>query len=166
MTILNLTILKTHKELSLTGKHLFRLVIIVWCLVSCSDVQERVEPDRLLSEDQMVDIYVDMMILDAVKRTNAKIYSAYSLDAKQHIYNKFKVDSTTLKQNIDYYNLEFETNIDIFNRVNTIIVQKKEYFDSINKTRDSLEKVKLDKKRDSIKNSVKSNVKVMSIENN
>jgi len=128
-------------------------------IASCSDVQKRKLPERILSEDEMVEIYSDMMVLDAIKRSNTNVYNAYELDVQDHIFNKYKIDSTLLKDNIDYYNLEFEANVRIFERVNENINRKKEVFDSLNKVQDSLEKIELERKKDSIKTSIKPQIK-------
>jgi hypothetical protein len=64
-----------------------------------------------------------------------------------------------LKDNIEYYNLEFESNIRIFERVNEKMNRKKELFDSINKVEDSLEKIKREQKKDSLKISPKVELK-------
>lgn len=147
-----------HNGLSLIGKDIICLVVLI-SVLACSDVQKHKVPERILSEDEMVEIYTDMMILDAVKRSNSKIYNAYDIEIQEHVYNKFKIDSALLKDNIDYYNLEFEANIRIFERVNDNMNRKKEVYDSINKVQDSLEKIKVEQQRDSIKNSLKPELK-------
>jgi len=155
MIILNLTTSKTRNGLNSIGKYIFCLAIMVLSFASCSDVQKQKRPERILSEDEMVEIYSDMMVLDAIKKSNTKIYKAYEIDVQKHIYNKYKIDSTLLKDNIDYYNLEFDANIRIFERVNENMNRKKEVFDSINKIQDSLNKIERERKRDSLKNSLK-----------
>ncbi len=124
-------------------------------IFACSDVQDRDVPERLLSENEMVEVYTDMMIIDAINRTNAKIYNEFGIDINEHMFNKYNIDSTTLVKNIAYYNLEFDANVRIFERVNENILGKKNYFDSINRRADSLEKLAKEKKRDSVKNSLK-----------
>lgn len=148
-----------HNALSLTGNRIFCLVVLVMSVLACSDVQEHKVPERILSEDQMVEIYTDMMLLDAIRRGNTKIYDAYDIDVQEHIYNKFKIDSALLKDNIDYYNLEFEANTRIFERVNENMNRKKDLFDSIRKTQDSLERIEIERKRDSAKNVLKPELK-------
>lgn len=133
----------------------FKLSIIFLAIFACSDVQDIEVPERLLSEDEMVEVYTDMMIIDAINRTNAKIYNEFDIDINEHMLNKYNIDSTILVNNIVYYNLDFDANVRIFERVNENILGKKDYFDSINSRTDSLEKLKKEKKRDSIKNSLK-----------
>jgi hypothetical protein len=149
-------ILKTLKDSNLIGRF-FKLSLLFLVVFACSDVQKRPNPERLLTEDEMVEVYTDMMIIDAVNRTNPKIYTSYDLDIKEHIYNKYKIDSTILADNIIYYNLEFDANVRIFERVNQNILDKKDYFDSIGRAKDSLDKLKKNIERDSLKKSLQKN---------
>ena len=96
-------------------------------LLSCNDVQERQKPDKLLPESQMVDIYTDMVLLDAVSRSVSKKFKSYNLESSEHIYNKYKIDSTTLAKNMTYYNLEFETNAEIYKKVSENIEEQNLY---------------------------------------
>jgi len=148
-----------HSDLNLTGKYIIYLVIVLTFIASCSDVQKHKIPERILSEDEMVEIYTDMMVLDAINRSNGKVFAAYEIGVQEHLYNKFKIDSTLLKDNIDYYNLEFEANIRIFERVNENMNRKKELFDSIRKVEDSLSKLEAERNKDSLKNSLKPELK-------
>jgi len=132
----------------------FAFCAFVGILFSCSDVQERKKPDKLLPESQMVEIYTDMILLDAVNRTISKKFQSYNLEASEHIYNKYKIDSTTLADNMAYYNLEFETNAEIYNKVSNNVEQRKAYIDSVVQLRDSLKKIEQQKKlklKDSLK---------------
>jgi len=132
------------------------VTVLVVSVLSCSDVQDREEPDKLLSEDKMVEIYTDMIYLDAVQRSNHRNFKTYELEASEHIYNKFKIDSTTLSQNIAYYNLDFDANSSIYEQVKQNIIKKNEVIDSITTVKDSLKKVKANKRRAKLKDSIPS----------
>jgi len=133
---------------------IFFPLLIIFLIMSCSDVQKRQEPDKLLSKDEMVKIYTDMVLLDAVYRTNPRKFNAFELEASEHIYNKFKIDSTTLSQNIEYYNLDFETNAEIYERVKINVEERKQNLDSIEKMRDSLKEVQRQKEKSQLNDSV------------
>jgi len=137
------------------NKTIFVTVLVVFVL-SCSNVQDREEPDKLLSKDKMVEIYTDMIYLDAVQRSNHRNFKTYELEASEHIYNKFKIDSTTLAQNMAYYNLDFESNTEIYEQVKQNIAKKNEEIDSITRVKDSLKKVKANKRRAKLKDSIPS----------
>ena len=123
-------------------------------LTSCSDVQDRPEPETLLSEDKMVEIYTDMLILDAIRRISSATYKSFELEPSEHIYNKYNIDSITLGDNMKYYNLKFETNTDIYDRVSQNIKEKKTEIDSIIKLRDSLETIETSEKNSKLEDSL------------
>ncbi len=133
--------------------------VLLGFMLSCSDVQNREEPDKLLPKDKMVEIYTDMIYLDAVQRSNPRNFKTYELEPSEHIYNKFKIDSSTLSQNIAYYNLDFDVNSDIYEQVKQNIEKKNEGIDSITKVKDSLKKVKANKRRAKLKDSIPSKKK-------
>lgn len=137
-------------DLNLTGlKRVVTILILSAFILSCSDVQEIEEPDNLISEDKMIDIYTDMILLDAVERSSPKNFKAYELESSEHIVNKYKIDSVTLSENIKYYNLNFEKNTRIYEKVKENIAQKEEKIDSITTLRDSLKNIRA-KLKDSI----------------
>jgi hypothetical protein len=124
-------------------------LILLSIIFSCSDVQEREEPEKLLSKEQMVNIYTDMIFLDATQRSSPDDFKTYELKPSEHIYNKYKIDSTTLSENITYYNLDFETNTEIYEKVKQNITERSEAIDSISKLRDSL--IQIEKKSKTVK---------------
>lgn len=135
-------------------KHIILLLLVSFFMCSCSDVQERNKPEQLLSQDKMVKIYTDMLMLDAVYRTNPKKFKSYELEPTAHIYNKFDIDSLTLAQNMNYYNLDFETNSEIYQEVRENIERKKGIIDSIDQVKDSLRRVKQESQKAEINDSV------------
>lgn len=120
--------------------------VFIYVLLSCSDVEKHPEPENLLPKEKMVKIYTDMVLLDAVKRSTSKNFESYNLDGSDHIYNKYKIDSTTLADNVLYYNLNFEVNSEIYKKVKENIEDRKTLIDSIVHLRDSLKKLEQQKK--------------------
>jgi len=141
---------------SLTGKFYFLLlgIVVPFFVMSCSDVQKHEPPENLISREKMIDIFTDMIILDALDRNSPRTLKSYNLKTSGHILKKFDLDSLTLAQNIEYYNLEFETNQDIYNEVSSRIEAKKDKIDSIVKVRDSLQaekrRIQAEKTKDSL----------------
>lgn len=144
-----------HNGLSLIDRKYFFLVVIgAFFTWSCSDVQERNKPEKLLSQNEMVKIYTDMLLLDAVYRTNPEKFKIYNLEPTAHIYNKFDIDSLTLAQNMNYYNLDFETNSEIYEKVRSNIERHKQIIDSIDQVKDSLRRQKQKLKNVKINDSI------------
>ena len=144
----------------------FTISILAIILLSCSNVQERKKPDYLLSKQQMIEIYTDMLLLDAINRTNIKKFQSLGLETSQHIYNKFDIDSITLAENMNYYNLDFETNAEIYKQVRLNIEKRKEYMDSLTKRRDSLKKLEKKEREIQINESLKHSIKIDTTQNN
>ncbi|WP_445159304.1 DUF4296 domain-containing protein [Mesohalobacter salilacus] len=142
-------------------KHILVFALIIFVVWSCSDVQKRPKPDKLLSQDKMVNIYTDMLILDGVYRTNPKKFETYGLEPTEHIYNKFDIDSLTLAQNMSYYNLDFEVNSEIYEQVQKNIEAKKQILDSISQVKDSLKRLEREAKKPKLKDSIPLSKKIM-----
>jgi len=114
--------------------------IPLFILLSCQSADKVEKPDRLLSEDKMVNILSDLMILKSAKDVNSDRLSNFIDDPFHHIAQKHNVDSLTLEKNIEYYNFQFNKNLSVYKRVEDNIAKKKAKLDSIEKVMDSLKK--------------------------
>lgn len=63
-------------------------------------------PTKLLDEQTMENILYDIAILQAAKINAPDILQANKIEAKDYIYKKYKIDSTTFHQNNRYYAAE------------------------------------------------------------
>lgn len=128
---------------------LFLGILIVF--TACQDVETSPpKPKKLLSEKQMQDLMYDMILLDAATGVNNPKLQELDIEMYDFLTEKYNIDSTTLKQNIDYYNYEFQTNLDIYESVKDSIEFLKQHYDSIQNLRDSLRKIER-QKLDSLK---------------
>ncbi len=153
----DLMISKMQNVLNLTGKYILLCfgVLVSAAFMGCSDVQKREKPENLIPKDKMVDIYTDMIILDALDRTSPRTLKSFEIEVSDHILKKFDIDSSTLAQNIAFYNLEFEANQEIYDAVTRNINHKKDEIDSIVNVRDSLKKEELKLKNKTKNDSIK-----------
>jgi hypothetical protein len=155
-------ILKMHNALNLIDrKYICVLTLAIFVVWSCSDVQKQTKPDKLLSQDKMVEIYTDMLILDGVY---SKKFETYGIEPTEHIYNKFDIDSLTLAQNMNYYNLDFEANIKIYEQVQKNIEAQKQIIDSIDRVNDSLRRLKTETRKPMLKDSISLSKKMMKVD--
>ncbi|WP_116790512.1 DUF4296 domain-containing protein [Flavobacterium psychrotrophum] len=88
--------------------------------VSCGN-ENAPKPERLLSEDEMVDILYDISLLQAVKSYKSQILDTNSVDPRTYIYKKYKLDSITLSQNHNWYASDLENYEKIQGRVSNRI---------------------------------------------
>lgn len=61
------------------------------------------EPKVLLNEETMENILFDVAVLQSAKANSPEILEANSIDSKDFIYKKYKIDSATYHQNNRYY---------------------------------------------------------------
>lgn len=61
------------------------------------------EPDNLIDQPVMEEILYDISLLKAAKSKSYKILKDNNVQADVYIYEKYKIDSITLRQNIVYY---------------------------------------------------------------
>ena len=79
---------------------LFLLVSLL--VLSCSN-NPVPKPDNLLDEKVMVDIIYDISILQATDGSMPYKLTEHNIKMDQYILDKYKIDSTTYRQNQKYY---------------------------------------------------------------
>lgn len=119
-------------------------------ITSCQNVEKIEKPEKLLSKSEMKDLLYDMVLLDAASGVNEKRLKDLDIKMFDFLSKKYKLDSIELKQNIQYYNMKFDDNFEIYEQVKDSISRLEQSYDSITKARDSLKKLER-KRRDSIR---------------
>ena len=108
------------------------------------------KPDNLISEDKMVDIISEFMIINAAKGVNKKILEDHIKDPTAYVLEKFGIDSMQFEQSNAYYARNIDRYTAIYNRVNQNLESKKSAIENRietqNKRLDSLKKRKLNLK--------------------
>ncbi len=122
-------------------------------VLACQDSYQVEKPDRLIDKEEMMLIVEDMMILDAAKTSSKKPLQLNNIQVYSFITSKYKVDSLSLRQNLEYYNLQFSDNLEIYDTIKSRLEAKKVRVDSLAKIQDSL-KVKNINKNLSLQDSV------------
>lgn len=122
------------------------LLILLLIAISCDKKFVAPKPDNLIDRSVMENILYDIKLLKAAKSKSYKVLKDNNVQADLYIYNKYKIDSITLRQNIEYYatksfkkNKEIEESIkNKFKERKTAI--EKNIADSLNikKTKDSV----------------------------
>lgn len=79
------------------------LLLFMILLVSCDKDFTAPEPDRLIEQKAMEDILFDIKLLKAAKSKNYRILKDNNVQVDAYIYDKYKLDSVTLRQNMSYY---------------------------------------------------------------
>ncbi|NQY28140.1 MAG: DUF4296 domain-containing protein [Flavobacteriaceae bacterium] len=81
----------------------FFLLVLLLVTVSCDKSFKAPEPDNLIDQPVMEEILYDISLLKAAKSKSYKILKDNNVQADVYIYEKYKIDSITLRQNIEYY---------------------------------------------------------------
>ena len=83
------------------------LIILSVLAVSCNN-DTAPKPEHLLKEDEMVNIFYDISLLQAIKSFTPKSLAENDVDVKHYIYKKYNIDSLTFAQNHAYYASDLE----------------------------------------------------------
>lgn len=125
-------------------------ISLVLLFIGCQNIDEIEKPDNFLDKSKMTDLLYDMVLLDAAVSTNEKKLEELDVEMLEFLSKKYNIDTTDIKQNILYYNMQFDENTEIYEKVKDSIEKLEKAYDSISRVSDSLRKIEL-KKKDSIK---------------
>ena len=114
------------------------VLLTVLTVLACQDSYRVQKPDLLIEKEEMMLIVEDMMILDAAKTSSKKPLELNNIQVYNFITSKYKVDSLKLRQNLEYYNLQFSDNLEIYDTIKSRLEAKKARVDSLVKIQDSL----------------------------
>jgi hypothetical protein len=127
------------------------LLVLVLILISCDKSFKAPKPDVLIEQAQMENILYDINLLKAARSKSFKMLKDNNVKADVYIYNKYKIDSTTLRQNIAYYATNsFKTAKGIEDRIRLKFESEKAIIEK--NIQDSIKSVNL---KESLKESVK-----------
>lgn len=115
-------------------KYMFFLVLVV----GCQNIPKAPKPDRLIPEDKMVDILVDLAKIDASMSFNPRSFKKRGIDPEAYIYEKYGIDSAQLAKNNAYYIEQFEINKRMYEAVRERLKNQKEILDSIDSAEDKI----------------------------
>ncbi|EMY81138.1 hypothetical protein pgond44_07865 [Psychroflexus gondwanensis ACAM 44] len=121
---------------------LYLVSICILSLLGCQKIDEVEKPDKLLNKSEMKGLIYDMVLLDAAYGVNEKKFEDMSLDMLEFLSNKYKVDSTQIKLNIEYYNINFDDNLEIYEAVKDSLERLDKLYVDRAKEMDSLKKLK------------------------
>lgn len=117
------------------------LLIIMLLLVSCDKSFKALEPEHLIEQEVMEDILYDINLLKAAKSKNYRILKDNNIQIDAYIYEKYDLDSITLRENIAYYATEsFKKYKELENNIRLRFVTEKNKLELDVNKRDSINK--------------------------
>lgn len=123
-------------------KRLSYILFALVMMVSCQKAYEVSKPDELIGKEKMVEIITDMMILDAAGNVSDIPLKKNKISPYQLISEKYEIDSIQLKQNLNYYNTQFDENLEIYEEVKANVEAKRKALDKTNEDLDSIQTIK------------------------
>jgi hypothetical protein len=135
------------------------ITILTISLFACSEkVIEK--PENLIPKDQMTEIYYDLAIINAAKKTNPSRLENYQFETMSFIYNKYGIDSIQFVKSDIYYAsipMEYEG---MYKMIEARLEDEKSVFDSAKKKKsDSLRKVANEQRENLLKQGKKTKEK-------
>lgn len=131
------------------AKGILYLLILV-LLNACYKLQPPEKPERLLSEDEMVTVLVDMAIVSSGKGVNKKRFEENGIIPDEYIYKKNNIDSIVFAQNNEYYSFNIKQYESIYVRVKDSLTKLRDKYKLIENaekkkkaTADSIKKAKI-----------------------
>lgn len=126
---------------------IYQLLIVAF-LFSCQEVERTPKPKKMLSELEMVELISDLILLDASMSVNIKTLEKVNVYPNEFIFQKYKLDSLELANNLNYYNENRDVNKRIYSQVREKLDSKKSNYDSIKAAKDSIRKAEIEEKRE------------------
>ncbi|MDA8572772.1 DUF4296 domain-containing protein [Flavobacteriaceae bacterium] len=127
-------------------------VLSVFLLISCQRDKYKA-PENLISEEQMVDVLYEHMLMNAAKGINKKVLEQHIQDPAQYIFDKFNIDSLQFAQSNTYYANNNEVYASIYERLKQKLESDKKAIELLveaeKKKNDSIKKSKR-KEKDTI----------------
>jgi hypothetical protein len=124
--------------------------LVLVLLVSCQNIEKVEKPKKLLSKAEMKDLVYDMILLDATVGVDRYKLQDLDIEMLEFLSKKYGIDSIDLKQNVYYYNVRHDDNLEIYESVKDSIIKLENAYDSISKAIVAQERQEL-RRLDSIK---------------
>lgn len=121
---------------------MYRIVaLLLLFLASCNETFQAPEPEHLIEQKVMEDILFDIKLLRASKSKSYRILRDNNVQADTYIYEKYKLDSIVLRENIAYYaTASFKTYKEMETNVKQRFEEAKKTLETDIAVRDSLKK--------------------------
>ena len=110
-----------------------KLIVIFFLAIACFACNRVEKPEKVLSEDEMVNILYDLSLLQAINSHSPQVLDSGKVDVKNYIYKKYKTDSITFKKNHIYYASQINKYEKIQNKVLERIKKDKKPLDDAEK---------------------------------
>ncbi|MCW9038805.1 DUF4296 domain-containing protein [Altibacter sp.] len=108
-------------------------LLVLLMSLACQDVKRPERPDDLISEEKMVDIFVDAYLMNAARSISVQTINESGIKLDSILYKKYAIDSLQFVKSNAYYTANLNGYIDLFTKVESRLQDIKEEKDSLQK---------------------------------
>ena len=97
----------------------FLIIALSFLCLQCENnrIDRPSKPDKLLSEDKMVEVIYDMTVVSAAKGLNRRIIENKGIYPEEFVYRKHGIDSIIFSESNEYYSYDIKQYERIYQRV-------------------------------------------------
>lgn len=121
------------KDLRLTDnmRYFSFILIFMFFLTSCQDVERSKKPKDLIPEEKMVDVLTEMSLLQGARSYNRQELEKIGLKPDEYLWEKFDIDSSRFARSNNYYAENYVVYQRIYEKVKDSLESLKVRYDSI-----------------------------------
>ena len=123
----------------------FFLVGSILFFMSCENLEVK-KPSNLISEDQMVEILYDMVLINSAKGVNKQLLQKNINNPEAYIYKKHNIDSLQFAESNAYYTFKNEVYKSIYEKLELKLTTQKTKYEALLKekkrVKDSIKELK------------------------
>jgi len=127
---------------------IFFLVVSTLFFIACENLEVK-KPSNLISEDQMVEILYDLVLINSAKGVNKQLLQKNINNPETYIYKKHNIDSLQFAESNAYYTFKNEVYKSIYEKLELKLTTQKTAHEALVKeqkrVKDSIRKSKLSK---------------------
>ena len=115
----------------------FFLVVSILFFISCENMEVK-KPSNLISEDQMVEILYDMVLINSAKGVNKKLLQKNINNPEAYIFKKHNIDSLQFAESNAYYTFKNEVYKTIYEKLELKLTTQKTKLEALLKEKNSI----------------------------
>ena len=116
---------------------IFFLVVSILFFISCENLEVK-KPSNLISEDQMVEILYDMVLINSAKGVNKKLLQKNINNPETYIFKKHNIDSLQFAESNAYYTFKNEVYKSIYEKLELKLINQKTKLEALLKEKNSI----------------------------
>ncbi len=107
------------------------ILISIFLLSSCQDVERSEKPKNLIPEDKMVEVLTDLSILYSARNFNKRFLESAGFRPSTYLFEKYGIDSLQFERSNNYYSENYTVYERIYSRVKDSLEKLKTEYEII-----------------------------------